>query len=283
MIDVRQLSFSYGRGRPEAVRDASFQIGAGEIFGFLGPSGAGKSTTQKILIGLLKPYQGQVRVLGRDVSEQGPAYYQHIGVGFELPNHFVKLTALENLRFFASFYAATVDPRELLARVGLTEAADQRVEQFSKGMKMRLSFVRCLLHDPRVLFLDEPTSGLDPVNARLIKDIILEQRDLGKAVFLTTHNMHDAEELCDQVAFLVDGEIRRIGAPKALRVERGGRAVLVRYRQDGEQRSTSFPLNGLGQNSEFLTILRKQEIVSIHSQEPTLEDVFVESTGRRLT
>ncbi|MDG4830722.1 ABC transporter ATP-binding protein [Solwaraspora sp. WMMD1047] len=283
MIEVENLSYGYRPDREAAVRDVSFTVGAGEILGFLGPSGAGKSTTQKVLTGLLSPYQGEVRVLGRDLRGQGPEYYQQIGVGFELPNHFMKLTGLENLRFFASFYAETADPRELLAMVGLADAADQRVEQYSKGMKMRLSFVRALLHDPDVLFLDEPTSGLDPVNARLLKDIIIEQRRRGKCVFLTTHNMHDAEELCDRVAFLVDGEIRRIGAPGELRTAGGPRGVLVEYRQDGQTRSAQFPLDRLGHEAAFLDILRDHEVVSLHSQEPTLEDVFVETTGRRLT
>nr|MDT0662019.1 ABC transporter ATP-binding protein [Micromonospora sp. DSM 115978] len=282
MIEVENLSYGYGPGREAAVRDVSFTVGAGEILGFLGPSGAGKSTTQKVLIGLLSPYQGRVRVLGREVRGQGPDYYQHIGVGFELPNHFMKLTALENLRFFASFYSAPADPRELLAMVGLADAADQRVEQYSKGMKMRLSFVRALLHDPQVLFLDEPTSGLDPVNARLLKDIIIAQRRRGKCIFLTTHNMHDAEELCDRVAFLVDGGIRRIGPPKLLRTEGDRRGVVVEYRSDGEVRSAEFPLDRLD-DPDFLTILRDREVVSLHSQEPSLEDVFVETTGRRLT
>ena len=283
MITVEHLSYRYPGGSCPAVRGISFQVKPGEIFGFLGPSGAGKSTTQKVLIGLLSPYEGEVRVLGQPLRAQGPQYYEQIGVGFELPNHFAKLTAMENLRFFASFYSATVDPRELLARVGLVEAADQRVEEFSKGMRMRLSFVRALLHDPRVLFLDEPTSGLDPVNARLLKEMIREQRERGKCVFLTTHNMHDADELCDRVAFMVDGEIRQIGSPKELRATSGEGRVEVTYREGDLIRSAEFPLNGLADETDFLGILRDREIVSLHSQEISLEDVFVQTTGRRLT
>lgn len=282
MIEVERLAFGYRPGQL-TVRDVSFTVKPGEIFGFLGPSGAGKSTTQKVIIGLLKPYEGSVRVLGREVREQGPDYYQSIGVGFELPNHFVKLTAMENLRFFASFYAATADPRELLERVGLGDDADQRVEQFSKGMKVRLNFVRALLHDPQVLFLDEPTSGLDPVNARLLKDIVLEQRERGKSIFLTTHNMADADELCDQVAFIVDGEIRRVGSPAQLRIEGGRREIRVQFRDDGEIRSAEFPLDDLGRQEDFLALIRERELVTVHSEEATLEDVFIQTTGRRLT
>ncbi|MPZ78885.1 MAG: ATP-binding cassette domain-containing protein [Actinophytocola sp.] len=282
MITVEQLSYAYPGGL-RAVREVSFQVNAGEVLGFLGPSGAGKSTTQKVLVGLLSPYQGEVHVLGRSLRGQGPEYYEQIGVGFELPNHFAKLTALENLRFFASFYARTTDPRELLARVGLADAADQRVEQFSKGMKMRLNFVRAMLHDPPVLFLDEPTSGLDPANARLLKDIIVEQREQGKCIFLTTHNMHDAEEVCDRVAFMVGGEIRRIGPPKELRAQSDVRRVSVAYREDGEVRTAEFPLDGIGDDVSFRKLLREREIVSLHSLEPSLEDVFLQVTGRRLT
>ncbi|WTD06561.1 ABC transporter ATP-binding protein [Streptomyces albidoflavus] len=283
MIEVDGLSYTYRGGTRPTVRDVSFAVEPGEIFGFLGPSGAGKSTVQKILTGQLESFEGSVRVLGRDVAGRGVEYYEEIGVGFELPNLFMKLTARENLRFFASFYRSAVDPVELLARVGLDKDADRRVEDFSKGMKMRLCFVRALLHDPQVLFLDEPTSGLDPVNARLLKDMVVEQRRRGKSVFLTTHNMHDAEELCDRVAFFVDGSIRRTGAPRALCAQETQRSVVVEYRQDGRVASQSFPLEGLGTNEAFQDLLRGRELVSMHSQEQSLEDVFVAATGRKLT
>ncbi|WP_432103580.1 ABC transporter ATP-binding protein [Streptomyces sp. bgisy091] len=284
MIEVEGLSHHYPGSGAAALRDLTFTVGAGEVFGFLGPSGAGKSTTQKILTGLIKPYSGRARVLGRELREQGPEYYERIGVGFELPNHFMKLTALENLRFFASFYRATADPRELLAKVGLEEHADSRVDTFSKGMKMRLCFVRAVLHDPQVLFLDEPTSGLDPVNARLLKDLVLEEKARGKTVFLTTHNMHDAAELCDQVAFLVDGEIKRTGSPKELGAQAAGsRRLTVEYEDGSVTGSRDFPLDSLGEDQEFLKLLRGRRLVSVHSQEPSLEDVFAEATGRRLT
>jgi fluoroquinolone transport system ATP-binding protein len=283
VIEVDGLSYTYRGGTRPTVRDVSFTVEPGEIFGFLGPSGAGKSTVQKILTGQLESFEGSVRVLGCDVAGRGVEYYEEIGVGFELPNLFMKLTARENLRFFASFYRSAVNLVELLARVGLDKDADRRVEDFSKGMKMRLCFVRALLHDPRVLFLDEPTSGLDPVNARLLKDMVVEQRRSGKSVFLTTHNMHDAEELCDRVAFFVDGSIRRSGAPRELCAQKAQRSVVVEYRQDGRIASQSFPLERLGTNEAFQDLLRGRELVSVHSQEQSLEDVFVAATGRKLT
>ena len=179
---------------------------AARFFGFLGHSGAGKSTTQRILIRLLREYQGQVTVLGRDLADWHSDYYELIGVSPELPNHFLKLTALENLRYFSALYSrATQPPAALLAMVGLDDDGPMRVSQYSKGMKQRLSVARALLHNPELLFLDEPTAGLDPLNARRIMDLIKEQQRAGKTIFLTTHNMTAAEELCDRVAFIAGG------------------------------------------------------------------------------
>jgi fluoroquinolone transport system ATP-binding protein len=283
VIEARDLVFAYPASREPAVRGVTFEVGRGEIFGLLGPSGAGKSSIQRVLIGLLRGFTGSVRILGRPVRDEGPRLYERIGVGFELPNHFMKLTAEENLRFFSSFYRGpTREPGELLAMVGLGDDAGKRVDRFSKGMKMRLNFVRALLHDPEVLFLDEPTAGLDPANARVLKDIVLEQKRAGKTIFLTTHSMHDAEELCDRVAFLVDGAIVRTGVPGELRAEGASRRVTVEYRRDGRAQSAEFSIDGLGDDAAFLALLRQAEVVSIHSREPSLEDVFFRVAGRRL-
>lgn len=283
MIRVEELRFTYPGNREETLHGLGFEIEQGEIFGFLGPSGSGKSTTQKILIGLLRGFSGSVDIRGRSLREYGTEYYESIGVGFELPNHFAKLTGLENLRLFRSLYRGrTRDPMELMRLVGLADDADQRVVAYSKGMKMRLNFVRALLPDPEILFLDEPTVGMDPVNARSIKDLIAELRRRGKTVFLTTHNMHDADELCDRVAFLVEGEIRLVDSPRALKVSHGRRQVVVEHRVEGQLERERFDLDGLGDNPKFTRFLKEHEIETIHSQEATLEDVFIEATGRRL-
>ena len=255
----------------------------GEIFGFLGPSGAGKSTTQKILIGLLRGYGGEVRVLGKRLEDWGTDYYERVGVSFELPNHYQKLTALENLSFFRSLYSVpSEDPRGLLAMVGLENDADTRVSKFSKGMQMRLTFVRALLHRPALIFLDEPMSGLDPTNARKIQEIILKLKDEGRTVFLTTHDMAVAERLCDRVAFIVDGGIAATDSPRQLKLQRGERRVRVEY-GDGECTSKQeFSLDGLGNNERFLALLRGRKIETIHTGEATLEDIFVETTGKAL-
>lgn len=283
MINVRNLQFAYPGAETPTVKGIDFQIAAGESFGFLGPSGAGKSTTQKILIKLLAGFTGTVEILDRDLLDWDKTFYNYVGVGFELPNHFGKLTALENLQFFGSFYDRGLqDPMDLLAMVGLQADAHKYVRDFSKGMKMRLNFIRALLHDPEILFFDEPTSGLDPTNARIMKDIILDLKRKGKTLFITTHNMHDAEELCDRVAFIVDGQIRLIDAPKALKLKHGQRQVKVEY-LNGQPLSQSFPLDTLGQNAEFLRILQEEQIETIHSEEASLEDIFIKVTGTSLS
>ena len=282
MIKAENLSFIYPGQTTAAVNNVDFSIAEGEVFGFLGPSGAGKSTTQKVLIQLLKGYKGNIQVLEKPLKDWGSEYYEHIGVGFELPNHYQKLSALENLQFFGSFYTRKVqDPMDLLERVGLAESAKKRVSEFSKGMKMRLNFVRALLHNPEILFLDEPTSGLDPGNARILKDIIREQKAAGKTIFLTTHNMHDADELCDRVAFMVDGKLAALGAPKQLKMQMGERKVRVET-QNGSLQSTEFPLEGLGSNQEFLRLISSPGLETIHTLEPTLEDIFILETGQKL-
>ncbi|MCU0494789.1 MAG: ABC transporter ATP-binding protein [Chloroflexaceae bacterium] len=283
MLDVRDLRFTYAGAKQPALHGLSFGVERGEILGLLGPSGAGKSTTQNILIGLLKGYSGQVHVLGRNLAAWGSDYYERIGVAFELPTHFRKLTALENLNYFRALYRRPAhSAREVLAWVGLGDAAEQRVEAFSKGMQNRLSLARALLHGPELLFLDEPTSGLDPVNARIIKELIQAQRQAGTTVLLTTHNMALAEELCDRVAFLVDGAIQLLDEPRALKLRYGSASVQVEYGHNGNARRESFPLAGLGSNEQFLALLRSSPLQTIHSQEASLDDIFVQVTGRRL-
>lgn len=282
MIKVKNLTYIYPNNQIPTVQNISFEIAKGEIFGFLGPSGAGKSTTQKVLTGILRNYEGQVEIMSRSLKNWNADYYNHIGVGFELPNHYLKLSALENLKLFASFYdKPTSSPQIWLERVGLWKDAHQKVEGFSKGMKMRLNFIRALIHDPEIIFFDEPTSGLDPVNARILKDIIVEQKQQGKTIFITTHNMHDAEELCDRVAFIIDGRISLIDTPQKLKLQAGKKNVKVTYLNEGFQ-SEEFALDGLGENTNFLELIRTQTIASIHSGEGTLEDVFMQTTGQRL-
>lgn len=283
MIRVENLTFRYVGTSAPAVRGLNFAVEPGEIFGFLGPSGAGKSTTQKILFRLLQGYQGSVQVFDRDLREWGYEYFEQVGVSFEMPNHYTKLTARENLRYFGALYQGSVmKPDELLEMVGLLDDADMLVSQYSKGMKNRLSVARSLVNNPKLLFLDEPTAGLDPVNARKIKDLIKAQKDAGRTVFLTTHDMHIADELCDRVAFIVDGQISLIDSPRELKLRYGKPEVRVEFGLNGKTEQRDFELEGLADNAEFLTLLREGSVRTLHTQEATLENIFIEVTGRRL-
>lgn len=283
MIQVRDLNFTYQKTHKQAVREMSFDVPKGEIFGFLGPSGAGKTTTQRLIIGLLRNYTGQIEVLGKERNRWGKDFYEQIGVAFDFPNLYTKLTAKENLQLIGAYYKIKIDnPDHLLDQVGLLPDKDVRVESFSKGMKMRLNFIRSIMHRPDLMFFDEPTSGLDPVNAHIIKDIILEQKAKGKTVFLTTHNMTVAEQLCDRVAFIVDGQIVVTGSPKDLMIEHGKRMLKVEYQYDGKLLEKEFEMHHLGDNKAFADILKTTDIRTIHSCEATLEDIFIKLTGRKL-
>jgi fluoroquinolone transport system ATP-binding protein len=281
MINVEKLTIRYRKSKP-VLKNVTFSIFQGEIFGFLGPSGAGKSTTQKVLTRLLTNFQGNVEVLGKPLDSWNNEFYNHIGVGFELPNHYLKLTAKENLTYFSKFYNRdTMPPEKLLNLVGLSKDGDKKVEAYSKGMKMRLNFVRAIMHNPEILFFDEPTSGLDPANAHNLKKIILQKKQEGKTIFITTHNMHDAEELCDRVAFIVDGEIKLIQSPKKLRLQFGKR--MLKVETNGMKKSNyEFDLNGLSGNSTFMEIIRNNNVISMHTNEASMDEIFMKVTGKAL-
>ncbi len=283
MIQVDNLTYSYPGMEEAVLKNISFRVGKGEIFGFLGPSGAGKSTTQKVLNGLLREFEGRVEVNGVNPGNTARSFYEKIGVAFEFPNLYLKLSALENLELFASFFSSpTRNPEELLAMVGLEGDRDTRVEAFSKGMKMRLNFIRALLNNPEILFLDEPTAGLDPGNARIMKDIILGLRDSGVTVFLTTHHMADADELCSRIAFMVKGRLPVIDSTENLKLEHGRKVVRVIHQSKNGQESSDFDIVGLARNQEFQALLSGGKILTIHTQEASLEEIFIKVTGQQL-
>lgn len=283
MIKIKNLSFTYEKSKKTAVRDINFTIEKGEIFGFLGPSGAGKTTTQRLIIGLLRGYDGSIEILNKERSNWDGDFFEDIGVAFDFPNMYLKLTAKENLNLVKSYYKnECLDIYKLLDRVGLLEDKDKKVESYSKGMKMRLNFIRSLIHNPQIYFFDEPTSGLDPVNAKIIKDIIRELKKDGKTVFLTTHDMTVADQLCDRVALIVDGEIKVIDTPKNLKMKNGKSKVTLQYLEINNIITKEFELNSIGSNEEFLNIIQNKELKTIHSGEATLEDVFIKLTGRNL-
>lgn len=280
MINVENLFFSYTK-KP-FIQNMSFSVKKGEIFGFLGPSGAGKSTLQKILIGMLLKYEGSVKVNDIECKNRKKTFYEDIGVDFEFSTMYEKLTARENLEFFSSLYNKSKAPiDELLKEVGLENDADKRVSDYSKGMKARLNFIKALLHDPSLLYLDEPTSGLDPTNSRMMKDMILAEKAKGKTILLTTHNMQDATELCDRVAFIVNGEIKALDSPHNLIMSKGAAQVSYSW-IDKEEKTASCFLNNLSSDEKLKKLIAENKIQSIHSSEPTLNDIFISITGKTL-
>jgi len=281
MIRINELSFGYGK-KP-FIEDMSFSVEKGEIFGFLGPSGAGKSTLQKLLIGLLPGYSGNIRVFGGEVKNHGRDFYERIGIDFEFPTLYDKLSARQNLRFFASLYKNPVrDMDALFKRVDLLNDADKKVFEFSKGMKSRLCFIRSLINNPDILFLDEPTGGLDPTNARLDKETILEERAKGKTIILTTHRMEDAQEMCDRVAFIVSGRIVALDSPRSLILKRGASSLRYSFLEEGLEQAKECSLHETGTDERLSQLIRDGKLLTIHSAEPNLGDIFMEVTGRSL-
>jgi ABC-2 type transport system ATP-binding protein len=280
-ITAHELRFSYGD--TEAVKGISFEIAPGEIFGFLGPNGAGKTTTIKMLTGQLRPDGGSVRILGRDVGRDDPVTQAQIGVCFEEKNLYDAMSAEENLRFFGDLYGAVgLDTDALLARVGLADRARDRVGSYSKGMRQRLMVARALAHRPKVLFLDEPTDGLDPVSSKAIRSIIREEAERGAAVLLTTHDMWEADELSHRVAFINEGRIYAIDTPEDLKLAHGQRSVKVRRRDDAGIHEETVALDDPDAGVQLRAAVEAEGLMTIHTEESTLENIFVEMTGRAL-
>ena len=283
MITVENLYHSYSNDDVYAVKDASFEIPEGEVFGFLGPSGAGKSTTQGILTGLLKLQKGHVTVAGYDIKHIKRKMFNQIGMSFEQSNVYSKMTARENLKFYAKLFdVPTRDPDALLELVGLSGKGNIRAGEFSKGMKHRLTFARSMLNNPTLWFLDEPTTGLDPAIASAIKDIIREENEKGVTIFLTTHNMYIADELCDRVAFIVEGEINLIDSPKNLKLQYGQSIVDVEYGDGARLQTKSFSTVDETDKKQLQELISTEHIRTMHTKEATLEEIFIKVTGREL-
>ncbi|MCA9765521.1 MAG: ABC transporter ATP-binding protein [Carnobacterium sp.] len=283
MIKVENLYHSYNNNEKFQAKNVSFEIKEGEVFGFLGPSGAGKSTVQNILTGLLPLQKGKVTVDGYDLKQVHNKRFNRIGVSFEQSNIYSKLTALENLKYYADLFdVPTRDPEELLKLVGLEGKGNDRAGSFSKGMKHRLTFARSMINNPKIWFLDEPTTGLDPAIAATIKDIIRSEKAKGTTSFLTTHNMYIADELCDRVAFIIDGEIKLIDTPKNLKQQYGEKLVEIEYVKEGEIYKETLKTVDDSDKEKIANIIKSYEIKTMHSKEATLEEIFIQVTGRGL-
>ncbi len=277
-ITATELSKSFGTN--QVLNGVSFQIPAGEIFGLLGPSGAGKTTLIKLLTGQLKPDEGHATLLGRDALKLRAAEHGQIGMMMDNFGLYDRLSVMSNLAFYADIYQVSRSRiADILKSIGLYEARNTAVSKLSKGMKSRLSLARAFMNDPKILFLDEPTSGLDPVTTREIHDVLKAQKRRGATIFLTTHNMYEAEALCDHVALLSRGRILEYGTPTDVRRKYNHLNRLQITLKNGQQISLE---NNGASALQIKEYLEQEAIWAIHSTEPTLETVFIELTGEGL-
>lgn len=270
----------------EAVSHVSLKLTPG-VWGLLGANGAGKTTLMRMLGGTLKPTGGRVLYDGISIQVLGEKYRDIFGY---LPQEFgfyPEFTVRDYLEYMAVLKGlpkrrSKEKIEELLERMTLVDVRKKKIAKLSGGMKRRVGIAQALLNEPEVLILDEPTSGLDPANARILKDMILEQKKMGKTIILTTHNMHDAEELCDRVAFIVDGTIKAIDSPHALRKSGADTEVEYSFSENEKEIRNICTLSGLAHSQDFQSALKKGSLTSIHSKEQTLEDIFIALTGRGL-
>jgi ABC-2 type transport system ATP-binding protein len=281
---ITALNLTYRYGDLTAVDQINFAVAKGEILGFLGPNGAGKSTTVMMLTGQLVPKNGQATILGLDVAKHAKQVQAQIGVCFEITNLYEQMSALENLKLFASLFGVKdFDASKLLKRVGLDGRGKDRVETYSKGMKQRLMVARSLVNRPEILFLDEPTEGLDPTSAQAIRNVILEERERGATIFLTTHDMMEADKLSDRVAFIDQGRIVALDTPDALKQQYGKRTLKAQIAADeGKLVTREIQLDEPDTAGMVEQMFHNDKVVTIHSEEASLEDIFIEITGRGL-
>lgn len=278
-IEVEKLSRAFNSLR--AVDNISFTVDAGEIFGFLGHNGAGKTTTIRMLSGQLRPDAGGGVVAGCDIVTEQQRLRPLIGVLSEHQNLYERMSGRENLEFAARLYGQDAKRvEEVLAQVDLVDRAKDKVQNYSNGMKQRLLIARSILHRPQIVFLDEPTRGLDPVVGREIRRLVMDMSQQGVTIFLTTHYMEEADQLCDRVAFLSEGQIVALDTPNNLKAAHGQKQVNVTL-ADGQ--CVAIALDGAEAGTELQQLVSNGQVRTMHSAEATLEDVFIQLAGRRLS
>lgn len=277
MIQVERAVVSFGQ-KP-ALREVSFEVRTGEIFGFLGPSGAGKTTAIKLLTRQLRPQGGSVRLFGAPVETLPVAAFDQIGVLTDTSGLYERLSVEDNLNLFADLKGVPrARVREALERVGLAGEEKKPAKKLSRGMAQRVMLARAVLHKPRLLFLDEPTAALDPATSRAVQDLLLDLNHEGATIFLTTHRMEEADRLCGRVAFLNEGAIAACDSPRALKLSHAPN-LLVAVGEDGRRLTVEKSSAGL---AELSRAFEGKAISTLHSQEPGLEEVFLTLTGRKL-
>lgn len=277
-VYAEHISKSFGSR--QILNDIGFAIGKGEIFGLLGPSGAGKTTLIKILTGQLQPDTGASYINNIPSDALHGEERRHFGIMMDHFGLYERLSCFDNLKIFARLYKThTTQIHSALASVGLSGARNTVVSALSKGMKSRLRLARALMTDPDIIFLDEPTSGLDPATAQEIQQLLLSEKRKGKTIFLTTHNMAEAEKLCDRIALLCDGKIVEHGAPQEICRRYHHQKKLRLHLADGSDKELPHDAAAAGVLCE---LLKTGMLETIHSTEPDLETVFMELTGKEL-
>lgn len=272
MIKVEKITKRFGN--KTALNQIQFNVDKGEIFGFLGPSGAGKTTLINILTGQLKADEGTTQLLGKDTKDLTPEDLAHIGLVGDSSGYYEKLSLEKNLIVYAKIYGlpnSRVD--EVLEQVGLLESKKTIAEKLSTGMRQRMFLARALLNRPELLFLDEPTSGLDPMTSKKIHRLLEELKAAGTTIFLTTHDMVEATELCDRISLLNQGDLVEIGTP---------RDIIQKYNKEKRVKVTFMNHSEQVMAFEELKDQDMTQVELIHSMEPTLEDIFIQLTGEKL-
>lgn len=278
VIKVCHLGHNFGE--KTVLKDINFEIEKGKVFGLLGPSGAGKTTIIKILTGQLVATKGETTLLGKKTATLSGDDYKNIGIMMDNFGLYERMSCYDNLNFFCKITGVQVSEIEVvLKKVGLENAAKTAVSNLSKGMRNRMLLARAILSSPKVLFLDEPTSGLDPKTTEEIHQLIQTMQEAGTTVFLTTHNMAEAEKLCENIALLNEGEIIEHGNPKEICRKYNHQKQLLLHLYDGSDVVLGHTEEDMQKIKQYL---EKNQIETIHSSEPNLETVFIELTGRKL-
>ena len=282
VIKAQNLTMKFGD--VIAVDDISLEIKSGEIFGFLGPNGSGKTTTIRMMTGRIKPTSGSVQTLGYDQPQQRRHLYPRIGVVTDKQSFYERLSARENLAIFAGLHKVKMSRvDELLSRFDLTASAKKKVKGFSLGMRQKLLLARAFLGKPDLLFLDEPTRGLDPNSARILRDMIREENDRGCTIFLTTHYMDEADQLCNRVGLIAQGKLSALDSPSALKARLSKPEVFLQWRgSEGNVENRTFDINNPNEMSILSDKIKTGEVVNLQRHTPTLEEVFLELTGDTL-
>ena len=277
VVKTNELTHCFGE--KIVLNHINLQIGKAEIFGLLGPSGAGKTTLIKLLTGQLKPTDGETQLFGKPSVNLDGEDYKKIGIMMDHFGLYERLSCFDNLKFYSMINGISADCiLETLKKVGLMDAANTMVSNLSKGMRSRMLLARAIMGAPQILFLDEPTSGLDPMTAEAIHKLILEEQRKGITIFLTTHNMAEAEKLCDNVALLNEGNIVEYGNPKETCRKYNHQKKLLVHLYDGTDLELPHDTSSLKQLTMYL---EEGTLETIHSTEPNLETVFMELTGRK--